>query len=65
MPAQATPKCPICGAPRAAAFRPFCSRRCAQVDLGRWFAGAYAVPGAPAEAEDGAAEPRRQPRDEA
>jgi len=28
-------------------FRPFCSRRCADVDLGRWFGGAYAIPGPP------------------
>jgi endogenous inhibitor of DNA gyrase (YacG/DUF329 family) len=38
------PKCPICGKPRDPAFRPFCSRRCADVDLARWFRGDYAVP---------------------
>jgi endogenous inhibitor of DNA gyrase (YacG/DUF329 family) len=51
------PKCPICGKPAVAAFRPFCSRRCADVDLARWFRGDYAVPGdpaAPEENEDGA-----------
>jgi hypothetical protein len=37
-------RCPICGGPPAARYRPFCSRRCADVDLGRWLAGAYAVP---------------------
>jgi endogenous inhibitor of DNA gyrase (YacG/DUF329 family) len=37
-------KCPTCGAPRAARHRPFCSRRCADIDLGRWFSGRYAVP---------------------
>lgn len=36
--------CPICGKPRADAFRPFCSRRCADVDLNRWLKGVYAVP---------------------
>lgn len=36
--------CPICGKPTVAAYRPFCSRRCADVDLGRWLTGAYAVP---------------------
>lgn len=36
--------CPICGKPVEEAFRPFCSKRCADVDLQRWFAGAYAVP---------------------
>ncbi|MGH6958793.1 MAG: DNA gyrase inhibitor YacG [Caulobacteraceae bacterium] len=44
-PAQAR-KCPICGKPEAPDFRPFCSRRCGQVDLQRWFSGAYAVPAA-------------------
>lgn len=35
--------CPICGEAPAARFKPFCSRRCADVDLGRWLNGAYAV----------------------
>jgi endogenous inhibitor of DNA gyrase (YacG/DUF329 family) len=30
----------------ASRFRPFCSRRCADVDLGRWLKGAYAIPAA-------------------
>jgi uncharacterized protein len=42
-------KCPGCGKPEAAEYRPFCSRRCADVDLQRWFAGAYAVPAEEAE----------------
>jgi endogenous inhibitor of DNA gyrase (YacG/DUF329 family) len=37
-------KCAICGRPAEADYRPFCSRRCADVDLQRWFSGAYAVP---------------------
>jgi endogenous inhibitor of DNA gyrase (YacG/DUF329 family) len=40
--------CPICGKPAAEGFKPFCSRRCADIDLGRWFKGGYAIPGAPA-----------------
>ncbi|RAK52608.1 DNA gyrase inhibitor YacG [Phenylobacterium deserti] len=36
--------CPICSKPTATAYRPFCSRRCADVDLQRWLSGAYAVP---------------------
>jgi len=36
--------CPICNAPPTAKFRPFCSRRCADIDLGRWMTGAYAIP---------------------
>lgn len=35
--------CPICGRPADAAHRPFCSARCRQVDLARWFAGSYRV----------------------
>jgi len=37
-------RCPICGKPTAAETRPFCSRRCADVDLGRWLGGRYAIP---------------------
>jgi hypothetical protein len=36
--------CPICGRPPETAFRPFCSKRCADVDLGRWFNESYVVP---------------------
>jgi uncharacterized protein len=39
-----TKPCAICGKPQAERFRPFCSRRCANVDLHRWLSGAYAVP---------------------
>ncbi|MDT8344399.1 MAG: DNA gyrase inhibitor YacG [Thermohalobaculum sp.] len=35
----------MCGAPARADWRPFCSRRCADVDLGRWFTGRYAIAG--------------------
>lgn len=37
-------KCPICNKPVTDKFKPFCSRRCADTDLGRWFRGDYAVP---------------------
>lgn len=37
-------RCPMCGKSTMRAFRPFCSRRCADIDLGRWLTGAYAVP---------------------
>ena len=40
---QAKP-CPTCGAPAIHETRPFCSERCADIDLGRWFQGAYAIP---------------------
>lgn len=36
--------CPICGAPARHETRPFCSKRCADVDLGRWLKGGYAIP---------------------
>ena len=37
-------QCPVCHAKRVEDHRPFCSKRCAELDLGRWFAGTYAVP---------------------
>ncbi len=40
--------CPICGKPAGQGPRPFCSRRCADIDLGQWLKGGYAIPGAPA-----------------
>ncbi len=36
--------CPICKQPATPEYRPFCSRRCEDVDLGRWLKGAYAIP---------------------
>jgi endogenous inhibitor of DNA gyrase (YacG/DUF329 family) len=44
--------CPICGKPADPVSRPFCSSRCASVDLQRWLSGRYAVPAV----EDDAAE---------
>lgn len=37
-------KCPVCQRPAEANAAPFCSTRCADVDLGRWLSGAYAIP---------------------
>ncbi|MGB2106664.1 MAG: DNA gyrase inhibitor YacG [Candidatus Puniceispirillum sp.] len=37
-------KCPTCGEMASNAARPFCSSRCADIDLGRWFQGKYAIP---------------------
>jgi len=37
-------KCPVCGAAAEMEFRPFCSKHCADVDLGRWFSGNYSIP---------------------
>jgi endogenous inhibitor of DNA gyrase (YacG/DUF329 family) len=40
-------------------FRPFCSRRCADIDLHRWLGGTYAIPAAEQDdSEDGDAPPR-------
>lgn len=36
--------CPICAKKTDAEFRPFCSKRCADVDLAKWLTGSYAVP---------------------
>ena len=36
--------CPICSKPAVEAFRPFCSKRCADVDLHRWLTGGYVIP---------------------
>ena len=36
--------CPLCQQPADALHRPFCSRRCAQLDLGKWLTGSYAIP---------------------
>lgn len=45
-------KCPICGKPADLKYRPFCSKRCADIDLGRWFTERYRIPAGPAEDED-------------
>ncbi|WP_142639004.1 DNA gyrase inhibitor YacG [Ruegeria faecimaris] len=36
--------CPICHEPTVSQFRPFCSKRCADIDLAKWLNGSYAVP---------------------
>ncbi len=47
--------CPICGQKTAHRFRPFCSKRCADIDLGRWLNGTYATPAdAPEELQEAA-----------
>ncbi|WP_055662160.1 DNA gyrase inhibitor YacG [Jannaschia seosinensis] len=38
--------CPICDRETDLKYRPFCSRRCADIDLGKWLTGSYAVPSA-------------------
>ena len=40
--------CPVCGKPANEGTNPFCSKRCADVDLNRWLKGSYVIPGPPA-----------------
>lgn len=49
--------CPICGKPVEKAFRPFCSKRCSDVDLQRWLSGRYVVPGGEDDDENPSANP--------
>ena len=55
--------CPICRKPVTPEYRPFCSKRCADVDLQRWFTGRYAVPGTES-ADDTDSDGARLPDDE-
>jgi endogenous inhibitor of DNA gyrase (YacG/DUF329 family) len=38
-------ECPICHKPADKKYTPFCSKRCADIDLGRWLKGSYVVAG--------------------
>jgi endogenous inhibitor of DNA gyrase (YacG/DUF329 family) len=49
---KARKACPICGKPTDERVKPFCSKRCADVDLHRWLSGSYAVPVLDDEEED-------------
>lgn len=44
--------CPICSTPPVEAYLPFCSKRCADVDLHRWLNGSYAIPAVEGEGDD-------------
>ncbi len=46
-------RCPICKALSEQEFRPFCSKRCADVDLSRWLSGTYAIASTDDDDEDG------------
>jgi endogenous inhibitor of DNA gyrase (YacG/DUF329 family) len=48
--------CPICRKPTVADYRPFCSRRCADVDLARWLRADYTIPVPLTDAEDDASD---------
>jgi endogenous inhibitor of DNA gyrase (YacG/DUF329 family) len=49
---KAQARCPICREAAVASYRPFCSKRCADVDLGRWMTGSYAIPAVDAPGPD-------------
>lgn len=59
----AIPLCVICRQrPQKEKYRPFCSKRCADIDLHRWLGGVYAIPGKPEEEEDEMPPPPGGPR---
>ncbi len=52
--------CPICNRETVTEYRPFCSKRCADIDLAKWLTGSYAVPSDdPEDAEEAAEEAAR------
>lgn len=52
--------CPICSKETAPKYRPFCSKHCADVDLGRWMSGQYAIPSENPDDADALAEAREE-----
>ena len=50
--------CPICSRDSENRFRPFCCKRCADIDLGRWLKGEYAIP---SNSEEGLADETADP----
>jgi endogenous inhibitor of DNA gyrase (YacG/DUF329 family) len=59
---QSEAKCPICGRPGVETYRPFCSRRCADVDLARWLGGGYAIPVADGDDDEDGSQPAGEAR---
>ncbi|MFV0297467.1 MAG: DNA gyrase inhibitor YacG [Hyphomicrobiaceae bacterium] len=57
-PANDHGQCPICSEPGVARYRPFCSKRCADVDLANWLGGNYFIPGGKTDDEDEASDRR-------
>jgi endogenous inhibitor of DNA gyrase (YacG/DUF329 family) len=55
---ESAKSCPVCGKPQEARFKPFCSKRCAEIDLHRWLGGTYRVE--TEEAPEDPALPRRE-----
>ena len=57
-------RCPICGRPRDEKSKPFCSKRCADIDLARWLDGRYVIPGRDSGGDESDS-PAKPPEDEA
>ncbi|MBN9888501.1 DNA gyrase inhibitor YacG [Salipiger abyssi] len=56
--------CPICGRATDAKLRPFCSKRCADIDLAKWMSGSYAIPSTDPEDVEEAIEAAEKARQE-
>lgn len=54
-------KCPICGKPASPDHKPFCSKRCADIDLGRWMTDSYKIPQQPGADDDDEEAPPAKP----
>ena len=64
-PSDATSKpCAICGKAVVERFKPFCSKRCADVDLNRWLSGRYVIPGSGTPDDDEEQRPAVSRKDE-
>lgn len=59
--AKAGTQCPICGRPTEPATRPFCSKRCADIDLSRWLGEGYRIPGSESSVPTRDSDPDDQP----
>ncbi|HJR55588.1 MAG TPA: DNA gyrase inhibitor YacG [Rhizomicrobium sp.] len=57
-------KCPECSKLADPGFAPFCSKRCQQIDLGRWLKGDYVIPGAKSDSDSSAPTPDKTPDEE-
>ena len=55
--------CPMCDKDTDKTYRPFCSKRCADIDLGKWLSGSYAIPAADIDEEDSIS-PTSAPQDQ-
>jgi uncharacterized protein len=56
--------CPVCAKDSDPKYRPFCSRRCADIDLGRWLNESYRVPAEPPDEDELpiSDEPKKRPQ---